>query len=459
MSTTNVALFGGGQNTKGLIEVLSESDNISISAIYITSQDMEGAASAKKFNLKLHTDYKKVSMEGVDVVIDDSGSSEIASYLNNNKQPGVEFLTGPTLRLVANIIDRYRDSKDEINKTLEGEEALLKIGVMISTMDKSRKALAAIVKYMMEITGMKAGSIALYNEQDSELEIKASVGFKEEGMPIGYKWPLRKGGVTNMILSHKGPLFIEDIAQYGQFDKSQLLKMGVVSLLAIPLVSEGRTMGILYIDDFKPRQLNRRELRLAGLLGMQAAIALDKLNIMEQTKHEALSDELTKLYNHRFYVGKLSEEFNRAKRYHNDLSLCIIDVDDFKRYNDTNGHPKGNKVLADIAAILTRQARNFDIVCRYGGEEFAIILPGTSREAACRFAKRVCKNVAKHNFEHGNTQPLGRVTISVGVASFPDDGTWAEKLEEMADKALYNAKEAGKNRVCYADGCAVGQEE
>ncbi|MBU2590889.1 MAG: sensor domain-containing diguanylate cyclase, partial [Nitrospinae bacterium] len=273
------------------------------------------------------------------------------------------------------------------------------------------------------------------------------------------RWPLRQEGTTNMILSHKGPLFIEDIARCRQFDKSQLLKMGVVSLLAIPLVAEGRTMGILYVDDFKPRQLNSRELRLAGLLGMQAAIALDKLNIIEQTRQEAFSDELTKLYNHRFYAGKLLEEFNRAKRYHNNLSLCIIDVDHFKHYNDTNGHPKGNKVLAGIAAILTRQARNFDIVCRYGGEEFAIILPNTDKESANRFALRVCKRVAEHNFEHGETQPLGRVTISIGVATFPDDGASVEELEEMADKALYNAKESGRNRVCCADSCAVDLEE
>lgn len=318
-------------------------------------------------------------------------------------------------------------------------------------MDKSRKALTSIVKYAMDLTDMQAGSIALYDEEKSEMEIRASVGFKGGGMEVGYRWPLRKGGVTNMILSNNGPLFIPDISRDRCFDHSELKKIDVVALLAIPLLAEGKIMGILYLDDFKPRELNEREIGMAGLLGMQAAIALDKLNIIEKTQQDAFVDELTKLYNHRFYAKKIAEEFNRANRYENDLSLCMIDVDHFKHYNDTNGHPQGNKVLSKIASILSTQARNFDIVCRYGGEEFAIILPDTPRDSAYKFATRVCQKVAETNFDNGESQPLGRVTISAGVAAFPDDVSSAEELEDMADKALYRAKEGGRNRVCSLD--------
>ncbi|MEK7851216.1 MAG: GGDEF domain-containing protein, partial [Deltaproteobacteria bacterium] len=173
----------------------------------------------------------------------------------------------------------------------------------------------------------------------------------------------------------------------------------------------------------------------------------------EKTEMMAITDELTKLYNHRYFVKSLNEELKRAGRYKQDLSLIMIDVDSFKNYNDTHGHLKGNDVLKEIARILAETVRDVDIVARYGGEEFSIILPQTDKEKAVLTAERIRAAVERFGFYKGETQPGGKVTISMGVAMFPHDGKASSDVVGRADEALYQAKREGKNRVCvYGSG-------
>ncbi len=166
-------------------------------------------------------------------------------------------------------------------------------------------------------------------------------------------------------------------------------------------------------------------------------------------KLEALSitDGLTGLYNHRYFYKRLAEEIERAKRYDRRLSLIMADIDNFKLYNDTHGHQKGDVVLKGVAECIKNTIRMNDVPARYGGEEFAIILPETGKDTAVKVADRIRHEVERRSFPGEASQPGGVLTISLGVATFPDDGITVDELVKRADEALYMAKRNGRNRV------------
>ncbi len=166
-------------------------------------------------------------------------------------------------------------------------------------------------------------------------------------------------------------------------------------------------------------------------------------------------DGLTDLYNHRFFHQILETEISRAARYERSVNLLMIDIDTFKHFNDTHGHPAGDKALKQMGHTLQRASRSCDYVARYGGEEFAIIVPEISGDAALRMAERICTLVDETEFEGEEVLPLGRLTISIGVATFPVHASSKSTLIEAADRALYKAKAAGRNRVMVYEGDTV----
>ncbi|MGH8543790.1 MAG: GGDEF domain-containing protein [Gammaproteobacteria bacterium] len=166
-----------------------------------------------------------------------------------------------------------------------------------------------------------------------------------------------------------------------------------------------------------------------------------------KTHQQAITDVLTRLYNYGFFRERLEIELERARQTGDLISLVIFDIDHFKHYNDTNGHSEGNVVLVQVSAILKNAGRRGDIPARYGGEELVALLYGATREEAARFAEHVRQNVEAYAFKGGSTQPLGKVTVSAGVATYPWDATGDAALIKAADQNLYKAKEAGRNRV------------
>ena len=160
----------------------------------------------------------------------------------------------------------------------------------------------------------------------------------------------------------------------------------------------------------------------------------------------ATTDGLTELYNHRYFQDTLKKQIDTSRRYEQEFSLIILDIDFFKNFNDTYGHQVGDSVLRTVAQILKKNTRTTDYVCRYGGEEMSIILPQTSKKEAFINAERICEEVAKTPLKVSNNVECN-ITISLGVASFPQDGDTAQALIECADKALYYAKDNGRNQV------------
>ncbi len=222
------------------------------------------------------------------------------------------------------------------------------------------------------------------------------------------------------------------------------------SLLAVPLLSEGKVIGVITLAKLGLNQFGLNELRLLTILANQAAGAIENARLYEETKYLTNIDPLTGLYNSRYFHETLEREIAKAERYKSIVSLVIMDLDNFKWCNDNLGHQVGDTVLTEIGQMLSVLCRKADTAARWGGEEFAVILPRTSRTGAASQAERICSKVKDHPFQDGEPSLQGRITMSAGVASYPEDSTTAKALVHAADMALYQAKAMGKSRVCVA---------
>ena len=178
----------------------------------------------------------------------------------------------------------------------------------------------------------------------------------------------------------------------------------------------------------------------------KSAHALKQMNV--QLKHLANRDALTGLFNRRYFLKALELELSRTKRNGGAYSLLFIDLDHFKKYNDRFGHPAGDVLLAGIAELIVESCPETTTVSRYGGEEFILLVPGATKDGSLALAERLRKSVEQHPFHGRESQPSGQVTMSIGVSTYPEDGSDCETLIERADQAMYQAKESGRNRVC-----------
>ncbi len=217
------------------------------------------------------------------------------------------------------------------------------------------------------------------------------------------------------------------------------------SLMVVPLVANDQTVGVLTLGSVYYAHFSEDHLRLFQILGVQAGLAIENARLYEQTRHSAITDGLTGLYNYRYFRSRFAEEMRRADRNRGHVGLLMIDIDSFKRINDTHGHPQGDSVLRELAQILRSSLRAVDIVCRTGGEEFSIILPDTARSGAEHVARLLVEKVASHVFQGELGTGGERVTISAGLSVYPDESE--EDLIHLADNRMYRAKSAGGNRL------------
>lgn len=215
-----------------------------------------------------------------------------------------------------------------------------------------------------------------------------------------------------------------------------------------PLYQNDELTGLLCLGpNFKDEEYSLDQLETLGIVSNMLAVAVSNATLYENIRAMSYTDGMTSLHNYRFFELRIKEEISRARRDGSQLSLLILDVDYFKNYNDTLGHPAGDDVLRKVSKILQTSVRDNDIVARYGGEEFAVILSGAEKQGAIKLAERIRAKVEDASFYKEEIQPSGQLTISLGVASFPDDAIREEDLIQNADKALYQAKKNGRNRV------------
>jgi diguanylate cyclase (GGDEF)-like protein len=227
--------------------------------------------------------------------------------------------------------------------------------------------------------------------------------------------------------------------------------------LCVPLAAHGETLGLLLVqgtpakgDDLVEDGLSESKQRLAVTAAKQMALALANLNLRHSLFLQAIHDPLTGLYNRRYMEDTLEREIYRVQRKDAPLGLVMLDLDHFKRFNDTFGHEAGDTLLREVSHYLKHHIRQGDIACRYGGEEFLLILPEASLETTRQRAEKLRQGVQRLEVEYLG-RSLGTITVSVGVAVFPEHGSSMDEVIRAADAALYRAKQEGRNRVVAAE--------
>lgn len=220
-------------------------------------------------------------------------------------------------------------------------------------------------------------------------------------------------------------------------------------LVVMPLKAKDKVNGIIIADNFITKKpITKDDVRMLIMLANQAGLAIENSHLYEKTVIRAHTDSLTEIWNHGYFQYLLQAELEKTRATKSPLSMVMVDIDDFKIYNDMLGHQAGDKILKELATLIKNQSRKMDFVCRYGGEEFVVILPQTEKNEAFLIAERLRQNIERHPFVHQEILPSKRLTVSIGLASFPEDGPLPSELISSSDRALYQAKLKGKNTCC-----------
>ena len=256
-----------------------------------------------------------------------------------------------------------------------------------------------------------------------------------------------RDSMDRWLMDRKLSLLVTDLAQDSRF-KSVRAGNEVRSILAAPIVVERQLVGIIRLNGFEPQMYSVGDLRIVEALSLMASLALENLQLLAKLHEGAVRDNLTGLYTRKFFDERLAEEILSAGRFQSEFCLLLMDIDHFKRYNDTYGHAAGDQVLVRFSQVLGRFVRPVDILARYGGEEFVLILPQTTVAQAREMAEGIRQMISQEVFRFGTEATMQEhVTVSIGLSNFPHEATIASQMLRVADYRLYQAKEGGRNRV------------
>jgi diguanylate cyclase (GGDEF)-like protein len=360
--------------------------------------------------------------------VDPAGKS--GSHL---RRAGDISLTTPTLDLAARLRVRQR----ALLSRVERRDALIDIVRAVNTTLEPLKIAELIIE--RAVTWVPAPCWAVVS---SDLSGQLSV-LADRGLTPDMTSAVR--GIATWVMQRGQEFVSGDLTA-----DTRVPHASAGAIVAFPLSCRGRRIGAIIGLD---RQPSTREPRLAPsmvravrILLEPASVALDNALLLKRAEALSVTDDLTRLYNSRYLNLVLRRETKRASRSGRPLSLLFIDLDGFKAVNDTYGHLFGSAALVEAAAVIRSSARETDVVSRFGGDEFALVLPDTGGEGAFAVGERIREKVAAHRFLAGNGLDI-HLTVSVGVATLPDVAASTEELVQAADKAMYQVKESGKNGI------------
>jgi len=368
----------------------------------------------------------------------------------------VQSFTSDEPQLLETLADAAAQNVLQVRRSLGREELAAEFRAMHAVSDNLSRTFEAIkVRSLLfgaaeELVRFEAAAFLRLDEQRTYYEVEEAHGWAKEfeGRRVAL---LPEKGVSDTwaayaLRSFDVPQMLEDV---GRMPLLVLDEGGsrAGALLFLPFRAANRTIGGLLLVGAKGA-FDVKSVRILGLLANQVAATLHHIRLWEREKTQAVRDGLTQLYNRRAFNERLTQARAAEERRGGVFSLLLMDLDHFKKLNDTYGHPAGDAALRNAAKVLERHSRAGDVPARYGGEEFALILPGADEEGALRLAERVRRTLEKDEIVFEGARI--RVTASLGVASWPRDGDQTDALVAAADRALYAAKESGRNRVVAA---------
>ncbi len=339
-------------------------------------------------------------------------------------------------KLLVENREKIRELSSQLDRNEFESRLLREINTAITSTFELPEILSLILQVLTTLVNTQGVSLLLVNETDSTLRIAESHGLSTNDIENFYIYYAKLNeGIFHEILEAKKPRFIE-----GGED------LAIPLLLSVPLVSRNKVIGFLNIHSmYKNRPLTNEKIELVYALASQASIAISNAQMYALMREQAIIDQCTGLYNFRYFQQKLDEEIITATNNSENLSLVILDIDHFKHVNDTWGHLYGDNVLRELANLLKRNVRAEDSVCRYGGEEFAIIFPRCDTEITFKIAERIRTRIEETTTTDRRSFFKEPITVSIGVTQF-DPSINKTTLIGWADSALYWAKNNGRNR-------------
>lgn len=344
---------------------------------------------------------------------------------------------------LASRVKTLREHTEEMNQLNE-------MGEQLQSCQTADEACAISVQYIRRICPGSSGALYLIKDSRNIAEAAGAWGepYTQPVFDPMTCWAIRRGRQHLVDALHPGLLCGHITGpKDGQY-------------LCVPLMVNGEVTGILHLNhvgmpesgqtDEAETQYTSHKTQLIAIIAEHIALALANLKLKETLRQQSIRDALTGLYNRRYMEETLERELSRAEREHLPVGVMMFDIDHFKNFNDLEGHDAGDALLRELGTLLNRSIRGSDIVCRYGGEEFLVVLPGATKENAVLRAEelRLC---IKDMLVYHRDKPLAKCTVSIGVAAYPEDETSIERLLKAADNALYRAKNEGRDRVAAAE--------
>ncbi len=476
-----IAMVGGNLRAASILRLLSEIENVYVAAVACAAPSAPAARLAEDLGVFVTPDHTEIfQLRGLDLIVDMSEDPRIHAALHAQKPAGVEIFGSAGSELVWDLLVARKRGEEQEKLFVELQVAYDKIRSHERRLQSSKEALersntelesrlaeifftheffkaltsystvddvcSLIVDGANGILGAEISCVYLYECDEAVFRLRASQGRSERA----YR---QEVGVSETILGEtfrRGLVQEHDVALGASSAAWAIDPADVRSQAAVPLRSGEQVIGVLVVASSTYRELSETELDRLQVIGNQSALSLQNALLHQELERLSVTDRLTELYNHGYFHQRLEAEVERAARFRHPLSLVMLDIDDFKEFNDRYGHPRGDEVLRAVADIVRENLREIDVAARYGGEEFVIVLPETDTQGALSVAERVRRSVEESVFHVAEEPASVRKSISVGIATYPVHAATSTQLVDAADKAMYDAKRDGKNQVRIA---------
>jgi diguanylate cyclase (GGDEF)-like protein len=458
-------------------------ESVVVAGVCCTSDATPVARLASEVGVLCTTELTEVfQIPGLDLIIDASDDRRVLAQLESQRPSHVSLIGGAGSDLVTDFLAAKRQAREQERLFVELQVAYEKIRNHERRLEASKDALekanaelesrlaeifftheffkaltsftsvddvcSLIVDGCNGILGAEISCVYLFNREDWTLELRASQGRPHYGFRLLVP-------ISDTILGltfREGPVNQPDAAADAASTSWALEGGSIASQAAVPLRAGDNVFGVMVMASSTLRDLSAVEMERLEVLGSQASLSLQNALLHQELERLSVTDRLTELYNHGYFKQRLDEEFQRSVRFGHPLSLIMLDIDDFKEFNDSFGHPCGDRVLKSVSEVIRKNLRDMDIAARYGGEEFVVVLPETTCDGATMVAERIRVEVERVSHEIADMVHVNR-TVSIGVATYPGSASTAQALLEAADSAMYRGKRAGKNTVVAAGSC------
>jgi diguanylate cyclase (GGDEF)-like protein len=309
-----------------------------------------------------------------------------------------------------------------------------------------RKVIETIMTRIQQLIPSEAWSMLMVDEEKQELTFELALGEKAKDVQ-GFRVKIGEG-IAGWVAQTGKPTIVNDVSKdprfARRFDSETHFKTR--SILCAPLISRGRTIGVVQVINRRGGRFTQTDLEMLMTMVEPCAIAIENAILFQRTEQLTITDDLTKLFNSRYLNVYIGREIKRCKRHGIPLSIIFLDLDGFKSVNDQHGHLAGSRTLTEVGGILAEAVRESDILARYGGDEFVVVLPETPPGGALVIAERIRRAIASHPFLRDEGLEA-RISASFGIASYPDHALTPEGLIQKADQAMYRVKEKDKNGI------------